>query len=137
MKYTLIILSILFSYVSFSQGSVETYLQERESLYAQNKDFSTLDKSFSLTNGEILPALVKKETSGQLVIFTYKTFRNINSSNEQNVMYRLKISVPSIVSISNIGNEIKVSFMNPVSEDDLTELVRLTGFKGYKIMNTP
>ncbi len=137
MKYTLIILSFLFSFLLYSQENIETYLQERENLYNQNKDFSTLDHDFSIANGEILPALIKKETNAQLAIFTYKTFRNINASNEQNVMYRLKLSVPSIVSISNTGNEIKVSFMNPVSEEDLTELVRLTGFKGYKIMNTP
>ncbi len=137
MKYTLIILSFLFSFLLYSQENIGTYLQERENLYNQNKDFSTLDYDFSIANGEILPALIKKETNAQLAIFTYKTFRNINASNEQNVMYRLKLSVPSIVSISNTGNEIKVSFMNPVSEEDLTELVRLTGFKGYKIMNTP
>lgn len=137
MKYTLIILISLISCVTMAQGNLATYTVERENLYHLNKDFSASDRAFVAANSEILPALVKKETAAQLVIFTYRTFRNLNVSNEQNVMSRLKRSVPSIVSISNIGNEIKVSFTNPISEEDLTELFRLTGFKGYKIMNTP
>lgn len=135
MKTLILVLGLLtITTVSFSQDA-SSYLENREHLFLQQKDITLTDRDYSQANGEILPALVQKEISGNLMVLTYSTHRNINDDNRVRVMDRLKVSVPSIVAISSVGKEIEVSFLMTVTPDDLTELFRLTGFKGYKIMN--
>lgn len=134
MKTIYLLLMMFIASFSFSQEAT-SYLTERENLYREHADIVTSDRNYALANGETFPALVAKEKNGNTLIFTYTTHRNLNDANRDRVLSRLKVSVPSIVAISSVGNQLKVSFLASVSNEDLMELFRLTGYSGYKIMN--
>jgi|GEM_PF-3608573 len=133
--FRILFLCLFFPLTYYAQGNSSTYNSERESLYLQGQDIAEKDKIFSLEHGEILPALVKKEISENILVFTFSTHRNINPSNEQRVLDRLKQSVPSVIAVSNTGNRITVSFNPAATQQELNTFFRLTGFDGYKIMS--
>jgi hypothetical protein len=134
MKNVLTILFLIVSKFVFSQAP-QTYLTEREQLYINHEDISTKDNAYSIEHGDVLPALVKKEVSDNLIIYTFTTHRNLNDDNRERWMYRFQTLVPSIVSISSVGKEIKVRFSNTATQEDFVEFFRLTGYSGFKIMN--
>lgn len=135
MRFCVFIFLIFSSFSVFSQIDEQTFLKsQRITFYWEGKDYLEIDKAYSLEYGVELPALVKKETNGNLIIFTYKTYIGLNDSNRERIMGRLKVSVPAIETISSVGEEIKVSFSTTTTEDFL-ELFRLTGYRGYEIMN--
>lgn len=131
MKRIITILIIMISWGAFSQSN---YLVEREDLYMQGKEFLALDKEYSLDNGEILPALIVKELGSTSTTIKYQTFRYVNPEKVEMILDRLKTSVPSIQSINYTSETFIVRFSNPMNEEDLIELLRLTGYKGYKVM---
>lgn len=133
--FRILFLCLFFPLTYSAQDNLSAYNSERENLYLQGQDITEKDKLFSSEHGEILPALVKKEITANLLLFTFSTHRTINSSNEQRVQDRLKQAVPSIVAISNTGNIINVSFNVSATEQELNAFFKLTGFDGYKIMN--
>lgn len=136
MRFCVFIFLIFSSFSIFSQIDDQTFLKsQRETLYLSGKDHLEIDKTYSLEYGVELPALVKKETNENLIIFTYKTYVGLNDTNRERIMGRLKVSVPAIVEISSVGEEIKVSFLATSTAEDFLELFRLTGYSGYEIMN--
>ncbi|HRO76268.1 MAG TPA: hypothetical protein PLP27_08995 [Crocinitomicaceae bacterium] len=136
MRFCLFIFLIFSSFSIFSQINNKTLLEsQRKTFYIDGKDHLEIDKTYSLEYGAKLPALVKKETSGNLIFFTYKTYMGLNDANRERIMERLTVSVPAILSISNDGDEIRVSFSTTATSEDFLELFRLTGYSGYEIMN--
>ena len=136
MRFCVFIFLIFSSFSIFSQIDNKTLLEsQRKTFYIDGKDHLEIDKTYSLEYGVELPALVKKETNGNLIIFTYKTYVGLNDTNRERIMGRLKVSVPAIETISSVGEEIKVSFSTTSTSEDFLKLFLLTGYRGYEIMN--